>query len=52
MFCFNCRWSWQTATAEPVSLSSDGYAFNPQEFARLHVYRAAFRNGFYTDQLS
>ena len=36
--------------AEPTD--SSAYPFNPQETARLSVYRAAIAAGFYTDSLS
>lgn len=38
-FCFNCRWHWQ----------GDTHHFSPGELARLEIYRAAVRHGFYTD---
>jgi hypothetical protein len=40
--CFNCRHRWELA---------QGYSFSIQEFARLAVYRAAVKAGFYTDEL-
>jgi hypothetical protein len=39
----------------PISAESNdtsAYPFNPQETARLHVYRAAIAAGFYTDSLA
>ena len=36
--------------AEPTE--SSAYPFNPQETARLSVYRAAVAAGFYTDKLA
>jgi hypothetical protein len=49
LFCFNCRWSSETAAI--AAASSDSYSFSPEELARLRVYRAALRDGFYTDEL-
>jgi hypothetical protein len=49
LFCFNCRWSSEAATVAPAP--SDSYAFSPEDLARLRVYRAAVRHGFYTDEL-
>ena len=37
-FCFNCHHQWEA-----------GYPFNAEELARLRIYRAAVRAGFYTD---
>jgi hypothetical protein len=45
--CFNCRYQWQ---AERVP--APGWAFTDVEQARLAIYRAAVRAGFYTDQYS
>jgi hypothetical protein len=36
--------------AEPTETAA--YPFNPQETARLSVYRAAIAAGFYTDKLT
>jgi len=36
--------------AEPTETTA--YPFNPQETARLSVYRAAIAAGFYTDRLT
>ena len=38
-FCFNCRFQWHPAA----------YQFAPADRARLEVYRAAVRAGFYSD---
>lgn len=44
-FCFNCR-------AHRDAWTDEGYPFTDTELARLHVYRAAVRAGFYTDRLA
>ena len=49
VFCFNCRWSSDPATA--ASTLPTNYEFTAEELARLRTYRAAIRNGFYTDEL-
>jgi hypothetical protein len=36
----------------PEPTDSGAYPFNPQETARLSVYRAAIAAGFYTDTLA
>jgi hypothetical protein len=36
----------------PEPTDSGAYPFNPQETARLSVYRAAIAAGFYTDNLA
>jgi hypothetical protein len=47
-FCFNCRLPIHRApTAQPEA--TETYAFKPQELVRLERYRAAIRQGFYTD---
>jgi hypothetical protein len=40
--CFNCRHKWEPATV---------FAFTADELARLKIYRAAVRAGFYFDNL-
>jgi hypothetical protein len=41
--CFNCRHKW-----EPTRTYA---GFTAPELARLEIYRAAVRAGFYTDRL-
>ena len=51
-FCFNCRLQWSTHDPQlprVVELKSPGQVFAPAELARLAVYRAAVRDGFYSD---
>jgi hypothetical protein len=51
-FCFNCRLQWPTRGApllHSVEVPSQLHVFAADELARLSVYRAAVRNGFYTD---
>jgi hypothetical protein len=51
-FCFNCRLQWPTHDApllDAVEVLAPLHAFAADELARLSVYRAAVRNGFYTD---
>lgn len=54
-FCFNCRLYWGSpwgkvsdATVEPRL--EPPYPFTAAETARLTMYRAAIRAGFYSDQ--
>ena len=46
-FCFNCHWQWDAAetASEPAHVQSLSRA----QLARLESYRAAVRNGFYSD---
>lgn len=46
-FCFNCHHQWDAFGAEPDAEA--GYPFSPEEIARLRIYRAAVRAGFYSD---
>src|SRR5918911_431890 len=51
-FCFNCRLQWATREApapQSIGTPSSQHALGPAELARLAVYRAAVRAGFYTD---
>jgi hypothetical protein len=47
--CFNCHFQW---TPEPVALGPSGWVFERAERARLEIYRAAVRAGFYNDHYS
>jgi hypothetical protein len=50
-FCFNCHQQWDgqrsvaDVVAEPLL-----YPFTAAELARLSIYRAAIRAGFYSDR--
>jgi hypothetical protein len=55
-FCFNCRLQWSTqqvARGQPVrwmtALPLTSHPFTPAEQARMAIYRAAVRAGFYSD---
>jgi hypothetical protein len=51
-FCFNCRLQWPTREApvsHPVGTPSPQHVLGPDALARLAVYRAAVRAGFYSD---
>jgi hypothetical protein len=51
-FCFNCRFQWPFNTAplpHTIEVPWPVFFFAPDELARLSVYRAAVRNGFYSD---
>ena len=49
LFCFNCRWPSDAPTS--ATTLSANYKFTIEELARLRTYRAAIRQGFYTDEL-
>jgi hypothetical protein len=50
-FCHNCRLHWHDApNAELPPRREAAYAFTAQETARLIIYRAAIRAGFYNDR--
>jgi hypothetical protein len=40
--CFNCRHKWEPTTF---------FTFTAAELARLRIYRAAVRAGFYSEKL-
>jgi hypothetical protein len=46
-FCFNCH--HQREAFGPSADAEAGYALTVEELARLRIYRAAVRVGFYTD---
>ena len=51
-FCFNCRLQWPTREApvsHPVGTPRPQHGLGPDAVARLAVYRAAVRAGFYSD---
>lgn len=52
--CFNCRHQWHASSSarlvEPDALDAAA-VFTPEELARLSIYRAAVRAGFYTDSV-
>ena len=48
-FCFNCHFQWDTFAAADAAEPFPPHAFSDEELARLRTYRAAVRNGFYTD---
>jgi hypothetical protein len=51
-FCFNCRLQWPTRAAPappPVGTPSPQHVLGPDALARLAMYRAAVRAGFYSD---
>jgi hypothetical protein len=51
-FCFNCRLQWpahQTPCARAVEVEPPRYVFAADELLRLTAYRAAVREGFYSD---
>jgi hypothetical protein len=55
-FCFNCRLQWSTrqiARAQPAPrmtvLTLTSQSLTVAEWARLVIYRAAVRAGFYSD---
>ena len=47
LFCFNCRRRWDSSEFEVNN--SYGHPFTEAELARLRIYRAAIRGGFYND---
>ena len=50
-FCYDCRLQWHDIPhAEFVPRREAPYALTAQERARLLVYRAAIRDGFYSDR--
>lgn len=51
-FCFNCRFQWPidpAPLADAAKIPRPLFVFAPDELERLSAYRAAVRNGFYTD---
>ena len=53
-FCFNCRLHWdgqwsQRSAAAVEPRPEPFHVFTAAEVARLRIYRAAVRAGFYTD---
>jgi hypothetical protein len=52
LFCFNCRLRSDShrATGTPPAGASVSYPFDPAQWRRLQVYRAAVRAGFYSDR--
>jgi hypothetical protein len=50
-FCFNCRLHWGSRWGKALGATLEPpYTFTAAETARLKVYRAAIRAGFYSDQ--
>jgi hypothetical protein len=54
--CFQCRYTWLakapavgTPAREAVVESQAGYAFTPDDVARLGIYRLAVQAGFFSD---
>jgi hypothetical protein len=50
-FCFNCRLQWGKALGASEPRPEPPYTFTAAETARLTIYRAAIRAGFYSDQV-
>jgi hypothetical protein len=54
LFCFNCRHAWAASDEHILQApwpALDSYVFQPAELARLRMYRAAVRAGFFTDEV-
>jgi hypothetical protein len=49
-FCFNCRLHWGKALGASEPRLEPPYIFTDAETARLTIYQAAIRAGFYSDQ--
>jgi hypothetical protein len=50
--CFQCHFNWplkQSLATLPQPGHADLQCFTPAELARLRIYRAAARAGFFTD---
>ena len=48
-YCFNCRYLWKADGSSVEVEESVSYSFEPAELARLEIYRAAVRAGFYNE---
>ena len=50
-FCFNCRFLWEppAEAGQRAAVQVRANSFCREELARMQVYRAAVRIGFYTD---